>query len=107
MDFNAIIYYSAVWLIGTVVGCFRAGRDGDFNGLIHLFCVGAISGSLAFGIVAIGGFYANGHGAIGCGTAAVVGTLGREVTDTLLIDVAGAISAKVRMIFGTKDDDEK
>ena len=33
---------------------FRAGRDRDFKGLIHLFCTGAISGSLVNGMVAIG-----------------------------------------------------
>lgn len=106
MDLQEALYYVGVWAIGTLSGCFRSGRDGNYNGLWHLLSIGGVAGFLAVGVVAIGGFYAGGRGDVGCGIAAVVGALGREVTDTLLIDIAGGLTAKIKAVFsGNKRED--
>jgi hypothetical protein len=103
-----VLYYIAVWSIGTAVGCCRCLRDGGFNSVIHLCSIGCVSGSIAFGFVALGDFYARDWGVIGCGLAALVASLGREVTDALLVDFAGAFRRYVRKkIFGVDTEPEK
>ena len=112
MEFAEITYFTVTWVIGTAVGCFRAARDRDYDSCLHLFSVGALAGSVAFGVVAIGGFHTGNRWA-GCGLAAVVGALGRNVIDTMLSDLGvalssagGAVTARVRQFFGQVKDDK-
>jgi hypothetical protein len=107
MDYDQIIYFVGVWVIGTTAGCFRSARDGDYNGIGHLFSIGAVAGFLSFGVVTIGGFYTGGQLAIGCGVAALVGSFGREVTDLIIVDVSGAVSGWVKKLFGRTGDGEQ
>lgn len=107
MELQEVIYYVAIWIAGTVSGCFRAVRDGDNNGVAHLLSIGGVAGFLAVGVVAIGGFHSNGRAALGFGLACIVGALGREITDTILVDVAGAVAAKIRSIFNKDDTPEE
>jgi len=104
MDYDKIGYYAAVWGIGSLVGCFRAARDDDFHGFIHLLSVGLVSGSLAFGIIAACGLYPSGRADLGLGVAALIGAMGRQVTDTILVDIGGSIAKKIQQLFGTKKD---
>ena len=94
-----ILFFLAVWTIGFLAAFFRAVRDNDFRDLWHCFSLGAVSGMVSFGVVAV--FFVpdtdnSGRHWYWLGISALVGLLGKE-QDTF----AKFVLSKVFMISRT------